>query len=222
MSSSSVQLLISLLSAIPCHTVAREYKYGHPPKVLVEKPDDRHYLDLENDIITGDILPPPNDGITHTLSTTQIFVGISSLRDDRCGRTLHSLMTKAEYPERVFFGITQQNDEHTIDCIEGYCALMDGKPIDYYSSKSKSDSDMDILSLCPHTSNIQTIRMKHSDAKGPNLARGLQMTMINGQDFCLQIDAHTFGANNWDTRILEEWGTANNEMAVLTTYCVAR
>ena len=44
------------------------------------------------------------------------------------------------------------------------------------------------------------------------------MTMIDGQDFCLQIDAHTFGAHHWDTRILEEWGTANNEMAVLTTY----
>eukprot|EP01083_Nonionella_stella_P231053 816204_1 len=42
--------------------------------------------------------------------------------------------------------------------------------------------------------------------------------MINGQDFCLQVDAHTFGAKQWDTRILSEWGKANNEMAVLTTY----
>eukprot|EP00485_Elphidium_margaritaceum_P001274 CAMPEP_0202701486 /NCGR_PEP_ID=MMETSP1385-20130828/14580_1 /ASSEMBLY_ACC=CAM_ASM_000861 /TAXON_ID=933848 /ORGANISM="Elphidium margaritaceum" /LENGTH=60 /DNA_ID=CAMNT_0049358923 /DNA_START=42 /DNA_END=220 /DNA_ORIENTATION=- len=42
--------------------------------------------------------------------------------------------------------------------------------------------------------------------------------MIDGQDFCLQVDAHTFGAHDWDTRILAEWGAANNEMAVLTTY----
>ena len=34
----------------------------------------------------------------------------------------------------------------------------------------------------------------------------------------LQVDAHTFGAKDWDSRILEEWGKAKNEMAVLTTY----
>ena len=75
-------------------------------------------MDLKNDIITGDIVPPQNDGITHTLSTTQIFVGISSLRDDRCGRTLHSLMSKAEYPERVFSDIVQQNSDDIIDGID--------------------------------------------------------------------------------------------------------
>lgn len=199
---------------------AREYKYGHAPIVLVEKPDgSRKYVDLENDIITGDILPPPNDGITHLLPTTQIFVGISSLRDDRCGRTLHSLMSKAEYPQRVFFGIVQQNDDETIDCIEGYCALMQNKSIEEKPDGFDiNNSNEENAKICKHFNNIKTIRMKHSEAKGPNLARGKQITMIDGQDFCLQVDAHTFGAINWDTRILEEWGKPNNEMAVLTTY----
>ena len=101
----SVILKIILMYIIAIINCDREYKWGQPPLVLVEKPDGtRKYVELKNDIITGDILPPPNDGITHLLSTTQIFVGISSLRDDRCGRTLHSLMTKAAHPERVFFG----------------------------------------------------------------------------------------------------------------------
>ena len=198
----------------------REYKFGHAPVVLVEKPDGtRKYVDLENDIINGDILPPPNDGITHLLSTTQIFVGISSLRDDRCGRTLHSLMSKAAYPERVFFGIVQQNDDKTIDCIEGYCALMQNKSIEEKPDGFDiNNNDEDNMKICKYFKNIKTIRMKHSEAKGPNLARGKQITMIDGQDFCLQVDAHTFGAKYWDTRILEEWGKSNNEMAVLTTY----
>merc|ERR550532_2289298 len=108
-------VVIVSLALILSH--AREYtKYGRPPVALREKPgekpDDppiREYFELKNDIIEGDILPPPNDGIAHTLPTTQIFVGISSLRDDRCGRTVHSLMTSAEHPERVFLGIVQQN-----------------------------------------------------------------------------------------------------------------
>ena len=192
---------------------------GHPPVVLVEKKDSRQYVELKNYEITGDILPPQNDGITHLLSTTQIFVGISSLRDDRCGRTLHSLMSKAQYPQRVFFGIVQQNDDETIDCIEGYCALMQNKSIEQTPDGFEGDVDESKRrSKCPHYDNVKTIRMKHTDAKGPNLARGLQITMIDGQDFCLQVDAHTFGAKNWDTRILEEWGKTNNEMTVLTTY----
>eukprot|EP00484_Ammonia_sp_Unknown_P000235 CAMPEP_0197023138 /NCGR_PEP_ID=MMETSP1384-20130603/3927_1 /TAXON_ID=29189 /ORGANISM="Ammonia sp." /LENGTH=490 /DNA_ID=CAMNT_0042451315 /DNA_START=9 /DNA_END=1478 /DNA_ORIENTATION=+ len=216
-SSSLHQTQTSLLYLIVIVSIdfilAREYRFGKPPIVLVEKEGGREYVELKNDIVSG---APPHDGITHTLSTTQIFVGISSLRDDRCGRTLHSLMSKAEHPERVFFGITQQNDDETIDCVEGYCALSQNKSIE--QKPDGSGDEAQLAKKCKHYSNIKTIRIPHSEAKGPNLARGLQITMIDGQDFCLQVDAHSFGSQNWDTRLLQEWGKADNEMAVLTTY----
>ena len=47
-----------------------------------------------------------------------------------------------------------------------------------------SNSDDKNAKICQHFKNINTIRMKHTEAKGPNLARGKQITMINGQDFC--------------------------------------
>ena len=227
---------------------------------------DRNWILLYNDIPTSSIKPPKPD-LTYLSNTTQVYVQISSLHDDRCGRTLHSLMTNAEFPERVNIGVVQQNDPETIDCIQSYCNMMTGleyndkdkskwakldldnkeinNEIPIYRSdlslhigkninikKNAKDKDKGFLpysirvgnskynNICPYFDQITTIKLTTQQAKGPNLARSLQQTMIplNKNEFCLQIDAHSFADKNWDTQLLREWGTADNEMAILSTY----
>ena len=91
----------------------RVYKWGKKPTVMSK---DRNWIWIYNDIPTSSIKPPKPD-LTYLSNTTQVYVQISSLHDDRCGRTLHSLMTNAEFPERVNIGVVQQNDP-TLDNFE--------------------------------------------------------------------------------------------------------
>lgn len=154
-------------------------KYHRPPIVLRETPDSRTWIEIFNDVIKdNEPHPPPNEGPSaYESSSITIFVGISSLNDNRCGQTLHSLITNAEYPLRVFFGVVQQNDNQTNDCIEIYCNLMINEDIKAMNNHS-----------CPYFNQIKTIRMSSKDAKGPNLARALQQTLIQNEEFCMQID----------------------------------
>ncbi|ETO01007.1 hypothetical protein RFI_36433, partial [Reticulomyxa filosa] len=71
---------------------------------------------------------------------------------------------------------------------------------------------------CPYVNNVKTIRITNEEAKGPNLARGLQLLMHDGEEFCMQIDSHSFAGKAWDVQMLQDWGACNNELAVLTTY----
>ena len=41
---------------------------------------------------------------------------------------------------------------------------------------------------------------------------------MDDEDFCMQIDAHSDAAQNWDTQMLAEWGRCDNEYAVISTY----
>ena len=104
-----------------------------------------------------------------------IFVSIASYRDDVCTDTLDSLFKMAEYPNRIFVGICQQNN---------------------------SIEDKDCLSTIINTpleNNVRIIRIPHYEAKGPTYARYLCSTLWNGEQYFLQIDSHTKFVKNWDS-----------------------
>jgi len=103
-----------------------------------------------------------------------IFVSIASYRDTYCSRTLESLYENAKNPDRVYVGICVQNKEANEEC-----ALE--KP-----------------ELTKYNKNIQTIRLKHFEAKGPTHARYLCATLFADQDYFLQIDSHTLFEKDWD------------------------
>ena len=42
--------------------------------------------------------------------------------------------------------------------------------------------------------------------------------MYRGEYFAIQCDAHVDFIKHWDTTIIDAWKSANNEMAVMTTY----
>ena len=55
-------------------------------------------------------------------------------------------------------------------------------------------------------------------AVGPVFARHLGYRLYRGEYFSAQIDAHVDFVQDWDEDIIHQWTSANNEMAVLTTY----
>ena len=97
-----------------------------------------------------------------------MFVSVASYRDKECGHTLHSALANATYPERLFFGIVQQNkpDSGDVDCLETLCT--------------------DQPDHCPRD-RVRIKRMKHTDAQGPTVARALAETLLKDEDFILQV-----------------------------------
>jgi hypothetical protein len=139
-------------------------------------------------------------------SGAEIFVGISEYRDKRCGLTLQNLFKKAKFPNRLRLGVVQQThteDDH-FDCVKDYCALMGSRGSNWQRT-------------CPHFDQIKTIVFAYLDSRGPMYARYQQQSMIQNEEFCMQIDAHTDMVSNWDAEVMGMWGSIGNEYAVLST-----
>lgn len=65
---------------------------------------------------------------------------------------------------------------------------------------------------------IRIFHMEAEESRGPTLARANQQTLIQDEEFCLELDAHSILLLSWDTKIIADWARADNEMAVLSTY----
>lgn len=142
-------------------------------------------------------LPPLSDSYTDPKAL--IFVGIAHYRDQRCSRTLFSLFSKAKHPERLRIGLVQQihTEADNFHCLQDFCAAY-GK-------------------YCQHKEEqFRLLELTHQLARGPAYARYLQSTLIQDEDFCMQIDSHSEVVQDWDTKGLQMWGSAGNEYGVLS------
>lgn len=70
---------------------------------------------------------------------------------------------------------------------------------------------------CPHYHQVRPIAFHDIQAKGPAYTRSLIHKVLGNEEFCLQMDAHSKVAPNWDVLMKEEWKSINNEFAVLST-----
>ena len=70
---------------------------------------------------------------------------------------------------------------------------------------------------CKFKAQIHKIEMTHQDARGPSFARYMQQSLINNEDFCLQVDSHTDFISGWDEEVTSMWHEAGNEYAILST-----
>lgn len=180
---------------------------------------------------SNDPKPPLPYDNKHLKNDTLIIVLIASYRETRCKDTLYNIFTKSAHPKRIRIAIIQQNDETDEDCLYAYCLLMNKNPNLKTSDFNKNN--------CPYFSNIKIRRMHSSEAKGPVYARAQQVSIsysstnahnpvhnfctnkvafVDNEDFCMQIDAHSDVAQNWDILMLFEWGKCKNEFAILSTY----
>ena len=104
-----------------------------------------------------------------------IFISVASYRDFYCSKTLESIYSNAEYPDRVIVGLCIQNEDADEKCV---------------------------LAQDTYKNNIRTINIKAHEAKGPTWARYLCVTLMQGEDYFLQIDSHTLFEKNWDSTLV--------------------
>jgi [Skp1-protein]-hydroxyproline N-acetylglucosaminyltransferase len=106
-----------------------------------------------------------------------IFISIASYRDKNCPKTIKSIYDNAKYPENIFIGICQQNNEEVdIDCLQNL------------------DEN--------YKSQIRIIRINYKETKGVTHARYLCSTLWKNEKYFLQIDSHTHFIKNWDIKCI--------------------
>lgn len=98
-------------------------------------------------------------------------------------------------------GVVQQRhteDDH-FHCINDYC-------------NHQKDRNQ-----CKRRSQLKMIEFTHQLARGPNYARYLVESLLTNEDFYLSLDAHMDVVDEWDVKLLQEWGQIGNEFAMLST-----
>ncbi|OQR91212.1 GlcNac transferase [Achlya hypogyna] len=147
-----------------------------------------------------DARPPP----PRVPATFDIFVGLSAFRDGaRCGKTVFTGFARAKHPDRLYFGVVDQVSDEDARCLDEYCKLANVQWPTYD---------------CRYKAQVKIDERRADASRGPTLARHYQQKLIGNQEFCLQLDAHSIFTIDWDLGLVADWESANNEMAILTTY----
>lgn len=159
------------------------------------------------------------DGATSTASDDTILkletinIMIASFRDGTmCKNTLHGLFARAKYPQRVRVTIV---DQVLPPESEYYNEQDNDHPCTVPTVPCEEDPTQ---VLCRYSKYIDPLQFNALDSSGPVTSRHLSHRLYRGEYFVLQCDSHVEFTKHWDTEIIEEWKSTNNEMAVLTVY----
>jgi len=120
-------------------------------------------------------------GETNQPRRPSIFVSVASYRDSECSKTIDELFRKAKFPDRIFVGVCEQNSDDPNEVCSG-----------------EHDPRWD--------KQIRTIRVPHTQAQGPCVARYACSTLLGSETYFLQIDSHTMMVQDWDEKCVEEIG----------------
>jgi len=122
----------------------------------------------------------------------RIFVSVASYRDTECQWTVKDLFEKARHPERVSVGV---------------CAQV----------IRPDDDDCFAVATRPHQ--VRIIETDARESLGVCWARSRILTELwAGEEFVLQIDAHSRFAPDWDELLLDMIRSCDSERALLSTY----
>lgn len=121
----------------------------------------------------------------------RIFVSIASYRDTECQWTVKDLFDKARFPERVFVGICWQ-------------------------FIAEEDADCFLVKARPEQ--VRTIEVDARESQGVCWARARIQTLWQGEEYYLQIDAHSRFAPGWDELLIDSQGRCPGPKSVLSTY----
>jgi len=108
-----------------------------------------------------------------------IFVSVASYRDAECSMTLDTIFNNAEFPNRIFVGVCEQNKQGSTEELCTSPAVM------------------------KYINNIRTTTMDYTKAKGPTYARYYCADLWRGEEYFLQIDSHTTFMKNWDSDLIK-------------------
>jgi hypothetical protein len=122
----------------------------------------------------------------------RIFVSIASYRDTECQWTVKSLFERARHPERVFAGICWQ---------------------------FIAEEDADCFTVRTRPDQCRVIEVDARQSRGVCWARSrIQRELRAGEEYFLQIDAHSRFVQDWDEIFLEMLAACGTPRAVLSAY----
>ena len=115
-----------------------------------------------------------------------IFVAIASIDDEELKHSVDYIYENAEYPERVFVGIS------------------------LIAKKRKSFKDLQSIVTKYKNVRVTKQKQKYNDLStvGVGFNRKRAEELYSGEDYFLQVDAHSFFELNWDTRIIDLFNEA--------------
>ena len=124
----------------------------------------------------------------------KIFINIPCYQDPEIWETISNFLDNAQYPERVYFGITNQTDNPKLheEVLERFL-------------------------------NVKMHLLVPGSLAGCQPARLKSHEFYNGEDYYLNMDSHMRSIKNWDSLIIEELKNINKEYgdSVLTGYVAA-
>lgn len=129
------------------------------------------------------------------LRPNRIFVSVASYRDNQCPKTVKNIIENSDHPELLTIVICQQNSIIEKDCAS-WCSTND---------------------LCKKT-NTKIERLSYSAARGPTWARWRIQKKWTGEEYYLQVDAHTRMIKSWDTVLKDQLSICPSSKPVLTQY----
>ena len=132
-----------------------------------------------------------------------IFISIASYRDPECAKTVARAYARAASPERVFFGIYQQNNASVdVDCVAGLADLV-----------TCPDHP-----VCGRLDQLRVHRVDWKQTLGPTIARHLSEKFYRGETYVMSFDSHTNFARGWDDVAIDMFKRIGNPRAIITTY----
>ena len=148
-----------------------------------------------------------------------IFVALGTYRDPFCPMTIKSLYKQAEFPERLFVGLFQQNcfgPKCRTGVLKGGKVDDAGPDMDCYVEFCKSPEG--IASNACNNGNVRLYNVNESESLGPYMARYLGSKFYRGEQYYLQIDSHSEFAMHWDSKLIKMVQDAPAEKPVISTY----
>eukprot|EP00877_Chromochloris_zofingiensis_P011241 jgi/Chrzof1/6370/Cz18g06030.t1 len=114
-----------------------------------------------------------------------------SYRDAECKNTLVELFRKAEHPQRIFVGSTEQRANATEGCIPPNFA---------------------------HEKQVRLVNLPLTVQEGHTYSRYICSQLYAGEDYFMQIDAHSKFKPHWDTRYIDMLHRCPSKRPLLTHY----
>jgi hypothetical protein len=142
-----------------------------------------------------------------------LYISIASYRDGLCLSTINGAFARATHPDRLYFGVVQQNAPNDPGCLPAACEdqdQIDESVVALLTGIEKA--------VCMRRKQIRLYKLPAQESLGPTFARHIGSRLYRGEYFALQLDAHITFINGWDEKLIAQWKTTGNERAVLSTY----
>jgi hypothetical protein len=121
----------------------------------------------------------------------RIYVQIASYRDTELIPTIKDCLENAKTPENLTFGVFLQYGDEI------------------------SSEEIHYLSNIP---NLRLVLVPYEESKGACWARNKLNTMIEDEEFALQLDSHHRFIKDWDEQLLSIWHSLDDKKAIITGY----